>query len=176
MLLVLQIEFFLLKCMLSAFTQATKRKIKKKHWLKFLANRKFIYSRNFHSLLPFLNILFATGKCLLITNWMQNLFCRELAFLKYFLYCLILKSECVLKLYFPQTTHRKELHGWITQWPAVFCRIRSFTNAFLLPKSFIANRLSVGWNHACNWFLRKFDDVFSDDNGILGKGSSFGVP
>lgn len=73
-------------------------------------------------------------------------------------------------------THRKELHGWITQWPAVFCRIRSFTNAFLLPKSFMANRLSVGWNHACNWFLRKFDDGFSVDEGMLGRHSSFGVP
>ena len=73
-------------------------------------------------------------------------------------------------------THRKELHGWITQCPAVFCLIRSFTRAFLLPKSFIANRLSVGWNHACSWFFRKFDDGFSDDDGKLGNGSSFGVP
>lgn len=73
-------------------------------------------------------------------------------------------------------TYRNELHGCITQWPDVFCRILSFTNAFLLPNSFMASRLSVGWNHACNWFFKKFDDVFSAVVGIDGSGSSFGVP
>lgn len=75
-----------------------------------------------------------------------------------------------------RSAYRKELHGWITQWPAVFCLIRSFTSAFLLPKSFMASRLSVGWNHACNWFLRKFDDGLSAITGRLGSASSFGVP
>lgn len=69
-----------------------------------------------------------------------------------------------------------ELHGWMTQCPAVFWRIRSFTNAFLLPNSFIANRLSVGWNHDCSWFFKKFDDIFSVNVCRFGNGSSFGVP
>lgn len=69
-----------------------------------------------------------------------------------------------------------ELHGWMTQWPAVFWRIRSLTNAFLLPNNFIANRLSVGWNHDCNWFFKKFDDIFSLIVCKFGNSSSLGVP
>lgn len=69
-----------------------------------------------------------------------------------------------------------ELHGWMTQWPAVFWRIRSLTNAFLLPNNFIANRLSVGWNHDCSWFFKKFDDIFSLIVCMFGNSSSLGVP
>lgn len=69
-----------------------------------------------------------------------------------------------------------ELQGCMTQCPAVFCRIRSLTNAFLLPNNFIANRLSVGWNHDCSWFFKKFEDIFSVKVDIFGNGSSFGVP
>lgn len=69
-----------------------------------------------------------------------------------------------------------ELHGWMTQCPAVFWRIRSLTRAFLLPNNFIASRLSVGWNHDCSWFFKKFDDIFSVNVCKFGNGSSFGVP
>lgn len=69
-----------------------------------------------------------------------------------------------------------ELHGWMTQCPAVFWRIRSLTSAFLLPNNFIASRLSVGWNHDCSWFFKKFDDIFSVNVCKFGNGSSFGVP
>ncbi len=43
----------------------------------------------------------------------------------------------------------------MTQWPVSFCLIRSFIKAFLLPNSFMASLLSVGWNRACSWFLMK---------------------
>lgn len=81
-----------------------------------------------------------------------------------------------MKYEFGLWTYLNELHGWMTQWPAVFCRMRSLTNAFLLPNSFIANRLSVGWNHDCNWFFKKFDDIFSLIVCMFGSSSSFGVP
>lgn len=165
-----------------------------KHLLKFLANSKFIWTKNFTPPGPlprgstpasravFFSLFFCLppGECLLITKkmeqrqWMRNLFSRRRQNIFFFFCCV--EQVCRKGKKRVGETHRKELHGWITQWPAVFCLIRSFTSAFLLPKSFMASRLSVGWNHACNWFLRKFDDVFSVIVGRLGSGSSFGVP
>lgn len=76
--------------------------------------------------------------------------------------------------YYPKNGQKKIA---FTQCPAVFCLMRSFTKAFLLPNNFIARRLSVGWNHDCSWFFRKFDDIFSVIVDMFGNGSSsFGVP
>lgn len=77
-------------------------------------------------------------------------------------------------------TYLKLEQGCITQCPAAFCRMRSFINAFLEPKSFMANLLSVGWNNACSWFLRKLCFPVSPKpmeaaTGV-GPGSSLGVP
>lgn len=78
------------------------------------------------------------------------------------------------------STHLKLEQGWITQWPAAFCRIRSFIRAFLLPNSFIASLLSVGWNRACSWFLMNDCLPESGRPGWFpmgaGPGSSLGVP
>jgi len=72
------------------------------------------------------------------------------------------------------------------QCPTFFCRIRSFMRAFFEPNNFIASRLSVGWNSACNWLRRNegfespTEDTLAPDLSrfvMLGvNGSSFGVP
>lgn len=73
-------------------------------------------------------------------------------------------------------SYLNELHGCMTQCPEVFWRMRSLTNALRLPNNFMARRLSVGWNHDCNWLFKKFAETFSETIGMLGIGSSFGVP
>lgn len=92
------------------------------------------------------------------------------------LYIVCVYFENFLNVIYCFIFYLNELHGWMTQWPAVFWRIRSLTNAFLLPNNFIANRLSVGWNHDCSWFFKKFDDIFSLIVCMFGNSSSFGVP
>ena len=37
------------------------------------------------------------------------------------------------------------------QWPAAFCRTRSFISAFFEPNSFMASLLSVGWKMFWSW-------------------------
>lgn len=83
-------------------------------------------------------------------------------------------AACWMRSADRQRTYRKLEQGWMTQWPAAFCLIRSFISAFLLPKSFMANLLSVGWNRAWSWFFKKL--CLTSWPGRPGPGSSFGVP